>query len=405
MDGRQYPHVRVTGSPRERGRQYGEQARERVRRSVEAYAAVYEDLAGLTWGEVLALAGTYAGAIERFEPRYLEEMRGLGEGSAQELKAILAVNVRSEIMFAAKAREAAAGRQADSEHRPVGHDAREPDAAGRRDRATGRPGRAPGECTSITALPSVTDSGHTVLAQNWDWLPHTRDTVVVLEATQEEGPAYVTVVEAGLLAKAGFNSNGVAVATNALVSDVDVGEVGVPYHVCLRALLDAEHLPAALASVQRARRSSSANYMLAHVSGMAVDVETMPGDHAQVRLIAPADGLLAHTNHFTTDGVHDVGLWWMPDSPFRLLRAKALLAEREGPVTVPLLQAIFADHVNHPVGICAHADPRDKPTEQGETIVSLIMDLDEQAMWLADGRPCSAPYRRLEYAGFFGAGA
>jgi len=387
MEGRLYPHVRVAGGPRERGRQYGEQARERVRRSVAAYAKVYEDLAGLGWGEVLERAAAYADAIERFEPRYLEEIRGLAEGSAQEFEAILAINVRTEIMFAAKAREAAAGRRGAGDGQPP------------------RPSRPPGECTSIAALPVVTDSGHTLLAQNWDWLPHTRDTVVVLEAEQDEGPAYVTAVEAGLLAKAGFNANGVAVATNALVSDGDVGEVGVPYHVCLRALLDAEHLPAALAALQRARRSSSANYMLAHVSGMAVDVEGMPGDHSRLRLIDPTDGLLVHTNHFTTDGVHDVGLWWMPDSPFRLLRAKALLAEREGHVTVPLLQTVFADHANHPVGICAHADPRDKPIEQGETIVSLIMDLDAQVMWLADGTPCSAPYRRLDYAGFFGAGA
>jgi isopenicillin-N N-acyltransferase-like protein len=384
MEGRLYPHVRVTGGPRERGRQYGEQARGRVGRSVAAYAKVYEDLAGLSWGEVLALASTYAGAIERFEPRYLEEMRGLAEGAAQPLEAILAINVRTEIMFAAKARQAAAGRRA-----VEGGDSPRP----------------PGECTSIVALPSVTDSGHTLLAQNWDWLPHARDTVVVLEAEQDEGPAYVTAVEAGLLAKAGFNARGVGVATNALVSEVDAGEVGVPYHVCLRALLDAEHLPAALAALQRARRSSSANYMLAQAGGTVVDVEGTPGDYSGLRLIDPAGGLLVHTNHFTTAVVRDVGLWWMPDSPFRLQRARTLLAEREGPVTVPLLQTVFADHENHPVGICAHADTRDKPTEQGETIVSLIMDLDRHVMWLADGTPCSAPYRRLDYARLFGAGA
>lgn len=33
----QFPHVRVTGPAEERGRQYGEQARDRVRRSVTAY--------------------------------------------------------------------------------------------------------------------------------------------------------------------------------------------------------------------------------------------------------------------------------------------------------------------------------------------------------------------------------
>ena len=35
-----YPHVRVSGGPSERGRQYGEQARERVERSVALYEAM-----------------------------------------------------------------------------------------------------------------------------------------------------------------------------------------------------------------------------------------------------------------------------------------------------------------------------------------------------------------------------
>ena len=244
-------------------------------------------------------------------------------------------------------------------------------------------------------------SGHTVLAQNWDWLPHTTETLVVLEAEQDEAPSYVTVVEAGLLAKAGFNSCGVGVATNVLISAADVGEVGVPYHVTLRALLDAENLPAALASLQRCARSTSANYLLAQIGGQAVDVEAQPGDYSQLRLIEPRDGVLVHANNFlSTPGVTDVGIWWMPDSPFRSMRARDLLDAREGAVSVETLQRVFTDHANHPAGICSHADWRDKPTEQGETAASLIMDLEDRRLWLADGTPCTAGYRLLDYGDF-----
>jgi len=41
-----FPHVRVEGGPRERGRAYGEQAAERVRRSIEAYREVFQAYAG-----------------------------------------------------------------------------------------------------------------------------------------------------------------------------------------------------------------------------------------------------------------------------------------------------------------------------------------------------------------------
>lgn len=374
---RTYPHVRVSGSPLERGRQYGEQARQRIEGSLATYARAYQDLAAMTWPQVLALARGYVDAIAAFDERCLEEMRGLAQGAGQDLDAIVAINVRTEIMLSAKAREASVV-------------------------ALPRP---PAECTSVAALPCATTSRHTILAQNWDWLTSTTETLVVLEAEQDEGPAFVTVVEAGLLAKAGFNSCGVAVATNALISADDVGEVGVPYHVCLRGLLDAENLPAALATLQRRSRASSANYMLAGRAGLAVDVEARPGGPFGLSLIEPVDGLLVHANHFVgTPGVTDVGVWWMPDSPFRHMRARALLRE-QGLVTVEGLQAVFSDHANHPVGVCAHADLRDKPMEQGETTASLIMDLDEQVLWLADGNPCTAAYRKLDYAGFFGSGA
>ncbi len=41
-----YPHVRGEGNALERGRQYGEQARERVRLSVEAYRDILAHYAG-----------------------------------------------------------------------------------------------------------------------------------------------------------------------------------------------------------------------------------------------------------------------------------------------------------------------------------------------------------------------
>jgi isopenicillin-N N-acyltransferase-like protein len=36
--------------------------------------------------------------------------------------------------------------------------------------------------------------------------------------------------------------------------------------------------------------------------------------------------------------------------------------------------------------------------EQGETVASVLMDVDARRMWLADGRPCTAPFRELDYS-------
>jgi isopenicillin-N N-acyltransferase like protein len=371
-----YPHVSVEGGPRERGRQYGEAARERVHRSVEAYREVFEAYAGWDWARVEKEAARFEAPIRAFSPTCLEEIEGIAEGAGVATTDILAINVRTEVMFSARARDA-------SIHLPP-------------------------ECTSFAALPSATAEGHTLIGQNWDWLLHSFDTVVVLEAVRDDGPNFVTVVEAGLLAKTGMNAAGIGLATNALVSGDDRGEPGVPYHVLLRALLDAEDLPSALAILQRGWRSSSANYLLAHRDGTACDVEASPGDFTSLHVLFPdRRGLLFHTNHFVSPRFtgRDVSLWVMPDSPFRLDRAGRLADEIEGPVTPQHLQSILSDHGNHPLGICCHPDDRHAPLDQGASVASVIMDLDSRTMWVSDGNPCTAPYRQLDYGELLAPGA
>jgi len=285
---------------------------------------------------------------------------------------VLAINVRTEVMFAARARQAAAQRH------------------------------APDGCTSFAVVPPPGAGGSTLIGQNWDWLPHTSETVVVLEARQYEGPDFVTVVEAGLLAKTGMNSSGLGLVTNALVTDADTGTPGIPYHVALRAILDCETVSDALAALQSGQRSSAANYLIAHRDGSAVNVEAAPGDFSRLYLLFPAGGVVLHSNHFLSPGFdgRDVSVWVMPDSPLRLQRIRAGLDVLESPPTLDTFRALLADHANYPSGLCCHPDPRMDPSDRGATVASVLMNLGTQQMYLADGNPCSAPYRELDYSGF-----
>jgi isopenicillin-N N-acyltransferase like protein len=367
-----FPNIRVEGAARERGRSYGEQAAGRVRRSIQAYGEVFEHYAGWDWPTVTREAARYRDPIERFEPRYLEEIAGIAEGAGVGVEDVLAINVRTEVMFAAKAR------------------------------AAEREGGRVGECSAFAVLPDASGTGHTLIGQNWDWLLHSFETVVVLETRQEEGPDFVTVVEAGLLAKTGMNSSGIGLVTNALVTDLDRGEPGVPYHLVLRGILDAENLSDALTVAQRGFRSSSANYLVAGADGLAVDLETVPGDFSAVHLLFPTDGVLLHTNHFLapTFDRNDVSLWVMPDSPFRLERLRSRVESVGRPLAIEDFQAFLGDHANHPSGICCHPDERMDVYDRGATVASVLMDLDAKRMWIADGHPCTSPYRELDYAGF-----
>ena len=363
-----YPHVRVEGDPRERGRQYGEQARERTARSRDAYEEVFGHYASWTWSKVTGEATRYAPAIRAFRPEYLDEMHGMAQGSGLRFEDILALNVRSEVMFAAKARQALSG-----------------------------PFPGAGECTAFAALPDD-PSGPVLVGQNWDWLLHSFDTVVVLEARQTGKPAYVTVVEAGLLAKLGMNSAGIGLATNAMVTDLDRGDPGIPFHVLLRSVLDAETVGDALAGLQARSRSSSANYLLASDDGVALNVEAAPGDFTRLTVTGPEDGLLLHTNHLlhARPGVTDVSLWAMPDSAVRLQRAHAVV--RETGRSHAALTAMLSDHADRPGSICTHPDERQPRLDRSATVASVVMDLGERRMWLADGQPCRTPYRELDYS-------
>lgn len=378
----QFPHVRVSGPAAERGRQYGEQARDRVRASIAAYRDVFRHYAGWDWETVRREAARFEAPVAAFRPAYLEEIRGIAAGAGADPLDVLAINVRTEVMFAAQARQAPGPGSAQG--------------------TGGAPGPG-GECSAFAVAPAPGTQEPTLLGQNWDWLPHAAQTVVVLEASQPDGPDFVTVVEAGLLAKTGLNSAGLGLVTNAMVTGADAGAPGIPYHVALRALLDCETVTDALAVLQAGERSSAANYLIAHSDGIAVNVEAAPGRFDRLFLLFPGeDGVLLHTNHFRSDRFADldVGLWAMPSSPFRLHRLQAGVRAAGGPPSLALFRTLLADHANQPAAVCCHPDPRQHPFDQGKTVTSVLMDLTAKRMWLADGNPCDTPYRELDYREF-----
>lgn len=366
------PIIRVSGSASDRGRSYGEQARDRIHGSIEAYGRIFAHYAHWNWEQVTAEARRYTDAVADFAPTQLEEMTAIAAGAGVDTDDILAINVRTEIMFAAKARA---------------FDATLPRFA---------------ECSAFAA---VGDDGATYVGQNWDWSKHAFDTVVRLESAPDDGPAFVTVVEAGLLCKFGMNSAGLGLGCNALVSSLDRGEPGVPFHVMLRALIGTTSPVEAFEVLQRSPRSSSANYLIGHPSGLVMDFECEAGDRTRITLIGPDDrGVILHTNHFRAPiAGTDVGLWNFPDSPFRLQRLQRALRLANHTVPPDWFIESATDHAGDPYGICCHPDENVPLEEQGATVISTVMDLTRGVMSLWDGNPCVAKREDLDYAAVWGA--
>jgi isopenicillin-N N-acyltransferase-like protein len=173
--------------------------------------------------------------------------------------------------------------------------------------------------------------------------------------------------------------------------------------VILRGILDAETMADALEAITRTPRSSSANYLIAHRDGEAVNVEAAPGDFSRVGLAFPsAHGILAHTNHFLTapPGLKDVAFWNGTDSPFRLRRLEQAIGHTHDTLSREDIQKALCDHFDYPYSVCSHPNQSFPPVEQYATVASVLIDLADSALWIADGNPCETPYRRLDYSTF-----
>ena len=356
--------IRARGFPLARGRQYGAAAAARIRRSIECYDDAFRLRAGLDWATAVTRARAFLPAIESFAPACLQEMCGIAEGAGVDFDAILVLNCRSELMFAGA-------------------------------RAQG--GVPPGECTSFAVTPQASANGHTLLGQNWDWVPFARDLCVLLDMKRDDGPDYVTIVEAGMLAKVGVNAAGLGLCTNTLVSHADAGRAGVPYHVMLRVLLDATSVQDASRLLHSAERALSANYLVADKRGNAANFETVGGGAAEIRATRPERGVIAHSNHFLAPE-WQAGDAYLAGSPHSVTRLDDLRnGLRAAELSVPRLQSILRMHDHAPNGVCSHPDPSAHPLYARCTVSSVIADLTAGELWYTDGPPCANTYTTLQF--------
>jgi isopenicillin-N N-acyltransferase-like protein len=352
-----FPYFHVGDSdPFERGRQLGRASRDHVRGSLQFYEETFAHYAGLSWAQVREIAAQFRDPIAEYDEQIGREIEGIAAGAEVPHEDALAINARTEIMFGLWTRPA--------------H-----------------------ECTSLFVGPEASANGHVLIGQNWDWNPRTLHTTILAEIDQGPRPSFAMLAEGGLVGKIGFNAAGVGVAANALVSDLDKGEPGVPFHVILRGILDSRTVEEAVAAIVRARRASSANYVIAGANGAGVNVETAPGGVETVFMIHPTDGFLSHSNHFTSDvEFGDVTAVEWPDSALRLrCMGDRLVAER-GRWTRETATDVLKDHEGYPDSICRHVKPDDHPMDHDTSVASWVIDLDEQVASVCAGPPCETEY-------------
>lgn len=329
---------------------HGSTAKQQVAGSIAFYSAPFEKSCSMDWDQVCAEATKFL-PISHYE----EEMRGLADGAGVDYLDIIALNVRTEIVFGLWT--------AKSDTKP------EPDG-----------------CTSV-ACPGP--SGGVLLAQNWDWHAEQADNLIIWHISQQVGPSIVMVTEAGIIGKIGLNSHGVGVCLNAIrVPGVDRSRV--PTHLALRGVLEQTSAAQAKKVLVEMGGTAGSSHILIADKDEAFGMECAGpwGTKTLTLGEAPDSHAIVHTNHLILNHTDVTEPPWLPDSHARLQRMEQLVAGRQSRaspqgIDATSLYEMFQDEEGFPCAI----NRCQTGVSTTETLFNIVMDLEKKEATVTFGRP------------------
>jgi len=352
------------GTAYERGRQYGAQLAEHLRRRAPARplrpaTAVADD------GD--AIAGRMLRYLERHEPALPDEMRGLAAGASLPFEAIFHLNVASFVRYVQDfpaglvvAASAAASASSDT-----------------------------GGCSNVAFV--STERGPLLGKTNDGGAPVPRerqsDTWVLQHTRPDTGPEFFLLAPVGALAGvAGLNAAGFAVGQSAAQVVPGQDGSGVPSNLILRPLLERCATVGEAIDLLHTRdmAGKGLNLMLLDAAG---DVRAAEKSARLFGVRAPDDtGTLYFSNHCHTPALsalpprHD-----RDNSHRRWAHLQRYFDPSNGnqPRSEATMRAVITTHGEG--GICQHGPDM-------FTSLGLVIAPRERAMWIADGAPCSVPF-------------
>ena len=366
------PILSLKGSTYQKGRKHGKRARPEIENNLEVYFRRFKSETELSHDLAISRAAKFLEVINRVSPEYAETMKGVADGSAQDILDITALNVRYELMY--------------SQFSKIGL----------------KPLPKTFGCTAFATLPTTVENGHLIMAQNWDWIPQVKG--LFLKERNENGPNVLSFTEAGVVGgKIGLNSDGLGLLINGIVSSRDDwARLKKPFHVRCWEILRSKTLARAVKVITQGQRNCSANFILgqqkAKGSGKVVDIESAPDAVCE---IGPDRGAVGHTNHFSNPkilGVKQVVDEERLSTIQRYRRIQKLLNDtvRTGhKLDLAEAQSMLRDHYGEPESICRHNNLKLPEYQRYETIVSVVMDLYSKRFWATIGSPCSTEYQPI----------
>ena len=229
------------------------------------------------------------------------------------------------------------------------------------------------ECTSLYAPASR------VLAQTWDWVAAIEPGTVLIQHQLQSGLEFLTLTEAGIAGKIGFNSAGLGVCLNILSSPHHLS--GVSIHIMARAVLETQRYTDLPALIEKAGVGKASHLLIADDQGNGMSVE-WAGD--TVHQSDARTGGFCHSNHYIADSFES------PPEPAgnsveRLDRASAFLAANPAAT----VDAVFEHLTRDPQINNAYSPLEHFHNLNIGTVATVAMDLPGRCMLVQCGPAAS----------------
>ncbi len=326
-----FREIDIAGTAHERGVMHGEQMRDEIAEAL----SFYRDIFKMPEAEVFEQASHFHNVIAAFNADYIDEIKGIADGSGQDLLSIVALNARTEI-FALKGQ------------------------------------------TSVNECTSMCFSQRPILGQTWDWGKPLEALCAVMRISRPDGHVIRMFGEPGIIGKIGINSAGLGVCLNILTLKRHLG--GLPIHVMLRAILDCKSIAEAIAVIARAATGKSSNVIVADGMGACFATEFADDETFQPNAF---EGNFVHTNHYLGREINDADDPLFFNSRARLKTASEGLSQiREHTVTSMI--DILSDRTHDQFPIHRQYVADDVLQNVG-TVATIVMNLSTQELHVRKG--------------------
>lgn len=214
-------------------------------------------------------------------------------------------------------------------------------------------------CSHIALLPKLTESGHPLIARNYEFCDSMEDfTLMKTCVTGKYTHIGTSVMNFGR--DDGFNECGLSVTMSSCGFPVGASEymrrpalTGLQFWAVVRSVLEnCRDVDDALAYLKDMPIAYNINLILADKSGVAANVETLDGRMAVKRIDSSSDGqYLSATNHPLLDGLISLEPKAMRHSLHRFELIRKFTEHRQN-VTPGELKKLLLTH--YPDGLCCH---------------------------------------------------